>query len=150
MKNKLTKQDIIRIEKISKSVRSLSDKLLVVYPDYFDDDLCRACAILSWALVRALKRCGYPAKFVVGLYDNGIYFGDENHCWVKVCNFYVDITATQFGISKNVYITKIGEDKKYIPKKSGLKTVVTHVNKFWPSEQCPRTYRLRLPKEIFS
>lgn len=53
-------------------------------------DLCGLCAIASGELTNRLQAAGYPARIAIG-------FG---HCWVEVCGYYLDVTATQFNSSQ--------------------------------------------------
>jgi len=57
---------------------------------------CYAC---SNVLTNLLKRHGYKAQLVVGLYND-----DFDHCWVELANKQIiDVTATQFGVKYEVY-----------------------------------------------
>jgi hypothetical protein len=65
------------------------------------DDLCGLCAIASHKLVKALHRAGFKqATLIQGTYRSA------THCWVRLEDRIYDITATQFGKNKLVYVTK--------------------------------------------
>lgn len=71
------------------------------------ENLQGACAIASYTLHRTLNNLHIPNRFVMGWFRDK-WSNDENHCWLEVGEHIVDITATQFGISDKVYVTKPG------------------------------------------
>jgi len=60
------------------------------------------CGVASYILTKTLKSCGFKPRMVYGLYE----FLDEEHVWVEVDGYIVDITASQFGVCRkdNVYM----------------------------------------------
>lgn len=85
--------------------------------DFDSESLQGACGIASLLLNRVLRRLGVKSEFVMGCYKDD--WGDENHCWVEIpeLNRVVDITATQFGVSDEVFI---GEPTfPYMPRLRG-------------------------------
>ena len=83
--------------------------------------LMGACAIASWVLWRALRRTGHDAEIVIGWYrmltkedvEFKLYPMMCNHCWVTVDGQLIDLTATQFGVPHEVYVTDPGQDENY-------------------------------------
>lgn len=63
---------------------------------FFPFDLAGACGLASHFLFCNLKNDGYRPVFIMASSDEPSY---GNHCWVKVGDFHVDITATQYGLS---------------------------------------------------
>jgi hypothetical protein len=73
--------------------------------DEWSSDLCGLCGIASAELTTRLQSAGYPAKFILG-------FG---HCWVKLDNKYIDVTATQFfTVEDEVVICNVSKPRKYL------------------------------------
>lgn len=144
------------IYKVAKNVREHIE--LTLCPSYFGNDLSCACAVSSWTLWRLLKKQGVNANFVSGRYIGYIYLSYEKeidegrdvdishlgdgHCWVEANNEIIDITATQFDKCDSVCIVKSDERKRnyYIPQKSNLQAI-REINKTWPLEQKPQTYK---------
>ena len=94
-------------------------------------DLCGACAIASYLLVKNLKKAGYKSSFVTGEYED---FG--NHCWTEYSNYIIDITASQFGLAP-VYVTHVS-NWRYSEVAIGA-TALQEV-RFW-GPQAPQTHR---------
>jgi hypothetical protein len=103
-------------------------------------NMCGACAICSYVLVKVLNRCGYQAELVLGKYDI------ENHCWVELENSIIDITATQFGIKlPKVHIAK-ARNRMYRPEAYG-RAAMLRLKKGW-GEGGPHPWAKRLEKTI--
>lgn len=86
--------------------------------DYYDDDLGGACNSASKALVLLMRKNGYRPQFILGEFFSRlekpgevVFFGDS-HCWVEWHNLIIDVTATQFGIKKAVFVTD-AHDPRY-------------------------------------
>ena len=122
-------------ELIASIVRLKMEELLGT--EMFQDvseDLCGACAICSVALCKSLKRFGYKADLVHGMYQ-----GYACHCWVELDGKIYDMTATQFGIIEKVFITDI-DDFDYLEK-----DYISNIDSFfkqWVRTQKPYKYRI--------
>jgi hypothetical protein len=54
------------------------------------------CAIASYYLLRQLRSRGY---------QNAKFCANEDHCWLEWNGCLIDLTASQFGVGRRVYIT---------------------------------------------
>jgi len=100
------------------------------YDFHHEDNLSCMCAVASYALYKDLLKKGYNSdtvKFVEGDFEDE-YCG---HCWIEIEGFIVDVTATQFGIENEIYITKIGKDRRYIKERE------TDLMPNWHMKQTP-------------
>ena len=81
------------------------------------------CSIAAYELAHRLKRHGYSAKFVVGMYRG------EHHCWVATKNEILDPTVLQFTLTAAPDVPDWSimrrplDDHDYIAEASGLKAV---------------------------
>jgi len=97
-----------KVHKIAEQVRRQCRKFAMssesIGKDYHGaDDLDMMCGIASFTLEELLRRRGFKAKIIVGLYT-GCY-----HCWVEWRGWIIDITATQYGIKEGVHIVNSGD-----------------------------------------
>lgn len=89
----------------------------------YPSNLKGLCAIASYELAHRLKRNGFSAKFVVGLYRG------ENHCWVVTKTEILDPTVLQFSLPSAPDKPDWGamqrplDDHDYSAEASGLKAV---------------------------
>ena len=74
--------------------------------DEYGKDLSCMCGIASYALREAIKRIGIRIKLIYGFYGNS-----SGHCWLNIEDKIIDITATQFGVSRKVFVTSISNAK---------------------------------------
>lgn len=112
MKNEKLVRSIAK--KVRKQCESFAfSKASEGYDFSYRGDLECMCAVASYALMTALQKKKIPCKMISGT----CYY--DNHCWVEVYNHIVDITATQFGINKRVYISK---DKSNYAAESDVKS----------------------------
>lgn len=63
-------------------------------------DLACMCAVASFALHTALKRNGIKTRVAYGQFDG------MDHCWIEYRDLIIDITATQFGMSRIHVVNK--------------------------------------------
>lgn len=117
---------MIGVKKIAKRVRKKVEGFSKTTDFYFPDLECW-CAISSELLYRELAKHGIPSTFVVGSYKG------YGHAWIEVNGCIVDITATQFGVTKRVYVVK-NTNKKYNGKLFG-KAAFNDVYTTWPADQ---------------
>ena len=83
---------------------------------YFDkSDLACMCAVASYTLAKALNDNGIRCKMVTGWFREWADY-EEQHCWVETHNKIIDITATQFGIKKPVFIVSRHHEKYHRDK----------------------------------
>lgn len=73
---------------------------------YFTKSLESMCGIASYALKQALEGARLDSNLVYGFYDG------MGHCWLEYGDRIIDITATQFGVRRRVYVTDY-ENAKY-------------------------------------
>lgn len=92
------------IQAIAERVRKNAEHFAARYPKHFGKDSLECmCAIAAFALAYALQQEEYEAQVVLGYFDSPDAYNE--HCWVRVGNTIIDITATQFGIPEPVLIT---------------------------------------------
>jgi len=72
------------------------------------EDLAGACGDASLALAFLLQKEGFPAEFVQGRHKQC-----GGHCWVELYDHIIDITATQFPLSRKIRIIRKHNDKRY-------------------------------------
>jgi len=110
------------------------------YDFHLKKDLSCMCAVASTVLKEVLLRNSIQSKFVCGQFSEfeveGLPRHGDDHCWVECGNKIIDITATQFGNFKSVwivskkhyfyikafecdfrYLKKVGWDKSQRPNK---------------------------------
>jgi hypothetical protein len=130
-----------QILKIAKKVRKIAHTFAMSPDSYrldFHDrsDLRAMCAVASFALYNRLKNEGYDCVFVSGKFKDW-----NDHCWVEIDGCIVDITATQFGIEEDIFITPDYDDRyKPFNKRSKRKNIdnVSSLRKSgWPKSQVP-------------
>jgi hypothetical protein len=98
---------------------------------WFSANMCGACAVCSHVLARVLRRSGYQAELVVGMFD------DEDHCWVVQDRNIIDITATQFGLPRIHIVKPNGKTySMYEPTARG-KAAHRLLRRSWPKESRP-------------
>lgn len=85
------------------------------------------CAISSFALAETLRQNEYDAKIIWGR------FNGRSHCWVVSGKKRWDITATQFGVRKKVYVS----DETNVSYDKGKEIRTIHGLKKWPRRQKP-------------
>jgi len=93
------------------------------------------CAVASYTLLLALKKHNIPSKLIYGkvrrLEDLDTEFGDD-HCWIKIKNLIVDITATQF---KHLNATLISiKPSKSLPQYSQKKIIKSYKEIEWENQ----------------
>jgi hypothetical protein len=76
-------------------------------------DLCGACGMSSHYLVSQARKYKLYPTLAYGTFDG------TGHCWVEYRNHIIDITATQFDVYDDVYVARIGVDKRYAPEIKG-------------------------------
>lgn len=86
----MDKKTLNSIKRQARWVRKWAEK---EYPK--TSTLSQKCAICSWILLQRLKSFHVNAMFVI----NSFQF----HCYVKVDDFIVDVTATQFNCEEKVF-----------------------------------------------
>ena len=99
--------------------------------------LSGVCGIASYSLYRVYREHKYNAKLACGSFKNW------PHAFLICDEFIVDITATQFGISDEVYISKsdsVNYKVKYINEQA-IESL-----KRWPSSKQPFQYRTEIDK----
>jgi hypothetical protein len=121
----------MNVQKIGKAIRKeiLSWKA-------FEADLACACCIASYMLWKALKKLGEDPDLVFGYYE------DSEHCWVELKGKVIDLTATQFDLTHEVYITSYNKNTGYQPEKCN-RSVLDELHK-WPEDQSPDTFRPKI------
>lgn len=138
------------IYKIAIKAREETRQLLLEHPGSFDGyptDLCCACSIASYILSAALKKKGIKSLFVVGQ-AYCIDYPCDNHAWTELMDgTIVDITATQFGVSKKkIFFSP--KDPNYVATKKGQKAIKNLST--WPVSQNPLRHRSLLLPAIVS
>lgn len=119
-------------ETLAKQVRNNLKSFICDKPSSFDSNFFCACAVASYTLWKVLLSKGYSAKFV-----RGFYRGD-NHCFVICNNQIIDITATQFDIREEVYITDSNDNRYDLIDEDS--DALNYLNDNWPSDQIPQSY----------
>lgn len=66
--------------------------------------LCGFCGIGSQHLYNMALQNGIKTSLIMGKYDGA------SHCWLQYRKYYVDITATQFGVEEKVHIVGVSND----------------------------------------
>jgi hypothetical protein len=98
------------------------------------------CAIASFVLRDILVEYGYSAEVIHGYYKKTF----NEHCWVRYKNYNIDITATQFDRTEDVYITS--------ECNSSYVEMLTYKDykefKAWPKEQRPSKRVVNIIKEM--
>lgn len=110
------------IHKLGLAVRKFLHRLRRYYPEAIADDLTGACAIGSAMLARLLRRVGYRATFVVGVYESGTK--SSTHAWVELDGEIVDVTATQFGRHHPAVLLTDADDERYTESHRGRGALV--------------------------
>lgn len=86
------------IIKIAKKVRKKLEKMLVEYePEDWYDDLCGACCVGTYLLLRELEKRKINAYAAIS----------RNHVFLIYRNKIIDVTATQFGFLENVLVKNL-------------------------------------------
>lgn len=127
------------IIKISQVVRNICEQFAFSknakdFDFYKRKDLSCMCAIASMALAKVLRKFKIKANVVDGsfIYDQSNHtFG---HCWVECGNHIIDITATQFKIYQDIFITHKRNNLNYI--KGIIKNKIIYFSD-WPNTQQP-------------
>lgn len=113
------------------------------------ETLLGGCGIASYLLQRTLARLGVKSTLVMGRYYLDGYacrdlrweeYVDKdrtNHCWLRVENQIIDLTATQFGAEDRVAVREAGDDRYYVVCE-GMKAV-RRLFRDW-DEQSPTAY----------
>ena len=138
----MTEKTLIR--RVGLVVRRFLRRLRRCYPENFTERLEGACAIGSATLARVLRRCGMPARLVIGAF----YKGDEFvsfHAWVEVDDRIVDVTATQFGRLPAVLVTDTSDDR-YHPSAKGRAAV--HGANTWSGNQAPKRHQRDIAETV--
>lgn len=105
----------------------------------FPNHLMGACAIGAACVYNLLKNSGFEPFFIKGLYKWEKHNYYDEHCWVEVNQYIVDITATQFGFTSSVLIfnryNALG--KRFIAKKAFAADLIEISKDFydWPLHQ---------------
>ena len=110
------------------------------YDFHRDKSLACMCAIASFVLKDILKENGYSCKVLHGYYEDEF----NDHCWVRYKDYNIDITATQFNISKSVYITK--KTNKFYVANITYKTFKELSD--WPKSQQPSRKVVNMIKKL--
>lgn len=128
------------LKTLAKQVRDKLKYFIFNNNNSFDSNFFCACAVSSYTLWKVLLSKGYTAKFVRGFYQG------KDHCFVICNDQIVDITATQFDISEEVYIVYHNDiDYDCVDEDS---EALCYLNDNWPSDQIPKTYEEELSKII--
>jgi len=123
-KNKMTKL------KIAKLVRKKAVETGLFKPDFE----C-ACAIMSVALAISFRNYGYDSTVIEGYFEKNTWPYGGAHCWVVSDNERWDLTITQFGIKKVIFVGSI-TDKRFKSLKKHNK-LTAHSFHDWPDDQKP-------------
>lgn len=91
---------MMQIRTLARNVRQWAEKNATKYEAY-EDDLCGMCGIATTKLSHELLKKGIKHKLI--LVDATESTGEE-HCFIYVNNYIVDVTATQFGKDTKVCI----------------------------------------------
>jgi len=101
----------------------------------FSYDLTGACAVGSYLFAKEAKnKLDLNVKFLAC----------SSHAWTEYKNKIYDVTATQFGIKKPVFVIekeKVFDGSMYQYDYKYQETIKV-INKTWPSEQRPSRYKL--------
>jgi hypothetical protein len=141
---------LIKIYSIAKKVRKQCEKFAnskeAKGKDFYKyKNLACMCAVASHALLIALKDKGIEAVMVRGKYQKHSECYPEHHCWVEYKDNVIDITATQFEVSKRVYIVK--NDIPNYRRMRRIKAEAPNPLKSWGCRQGPSH---NLSKKILS
>lgn len=63
----------------------------------------------------------------------------SGHCWIEFGDNIVDVTATQFGLTKRVFLS-VADDFRY-QRVMKNDTALKAIEENWPDEQRPSTYK---------
>jgi hypothetical protein len=128
---------------VTEFIANLRGKLVECFETVFPADLECACAVSSYTLYRALRARGISASFVQGFFEHE----SEDHCWVRINEHIVDITACQFSRQfPAVFITTV-DDSRYSPCRAD-REALRDINTNWPTEQTPRNHRHRIARVL--
>jgi len=94
--NRLVLNEIICISKI---IHKQAKFQLAICNKIFPENLKGACGLLSVTLFNKLNH-KYDLAVVYGKYKK------HNHCWVEFDSSIIDLTATQFRMNKEVFLSK--------------------------------------------
>jgi len=96
---------------------------------YFASNLGSMCGIASYALKEALDCAHIDVILIYGFYE------ETGHCWLEYRDVIIDITATQFGVRRKVFITHC------LNKRYKFNKVMTDMEEFvidgWIENSCP-------------
>lgn len=107
----------------------------IYHLSFYDRDLAGACAVASFFVHKKAIALGLNS-----ILNHG-YYKEDFHCWVSIDNIIIDITATQFGIKRKIFITK-STNKNY---KSIRKFISNKAPKYfddWGTVQNPKHYKM--------
>lgn len=100
------------ISEIAKKARIALENFREAGPQTWPLDMEGLCAHGALKVFYMLKKKGYSPKLVVWN-EAGDSAELGGHCYVECDGFIVDITATQFGLSKTILITNIKDRKNH-------------------------------------
>lgn len=109
-----------KIRKIAGEAREWAERKQRKYQFFFRADLCGMCAKASGYLFELLRKEGIKAKLAI----------NDQHCFILVDDFIVDITATQFGRDK-IYIIPLDEAEKQSYNHWRVKTTFENLDDIW-------------------
>lgn len=131
-----------KINSIIKLAKNLRPKLNSLAQYNMDDiNLKGYCAVSSWLLMKEANKINLYPKLIVGHFN---LIGDHNntkycnHAWLQYYGKIIDVTATQFSVSKkfdDIHITT-KEDNMYLSMHNKKHDVLQCLST-WPKLQNP-------------
>lgn len=132
--------DLDKVRSIAEKARKWAERYVKRKPGYgYDEDLACLCAIASAYLCHQLQKNGVKAKIAE----------NDSHCFIKIGDYAVDITATQFNDSQRAFapveIRPLAEMQVYdrewwrvqFVHKSAADLREHLIKRGWPQEQVP-------------
>ena len=101
-------------------------------PGVYHPSLEGGCGIASYSLWKVYLAFGFPAELV----------GNSGHCFLKLGDLIVDLTATQFFQAPEVYVVilRSGPEKSYYHRVEYCNQEMIDQFKTWPRDQRPFQY----------
>ena len=128
----LENNDLKRLKEAIQIAKQIRKQCEIIAP--YSDLQCW-CGIASCALSKALTKKGISNKIIFGEFRRTKNERGDDHCCILVGDKIIDITATQFGISRSVYVVSSNNySYKYFNAIKGLRSFF----RTWPSDQKPR------------
>ena len=115
------------LKRVASQVRKKTERF--ADKEFFPSDLMGLCIDASIALRKILWRNGIRTQLTEGYFidDKGLDRG--THYWLEWRGFIIDITATQFGLDKKVYICKTDPRYKRLEEQDRPSHRVTKISK---------------------